>query len=93
MTMVSLQVPDSFKYSYERFESYPGNLVGQNSYVGSINGYTKRLDSAAPKLFATKEVDVDVPFRDLRPSGLGIQFRFLPSLHCANLRSTREGEC
>ena len=78
--MVSLQIPHSFKHSYERFESYPGNLVCQTSYAGSINALLRKLDDAAPKLFVAKDIDIDVPFRDLQPGGQGKKFRPLISL-------------
>ena len=71
--MATLQIPDSFKHSYERHESYPRNLVCQTSYAGAINAFGKRLNSVAPSLFVTEDAATDVPFRDLRPGGQGNQ--------------------
>jgi hypothetical protein len=70
--MDNLQLPDSFKQSYEDLESYPCNLTYQTSYPGAIQAFKERLDKAAPTLFAENDAgDINVPFRDLLPTGQG----------------------
>jgi hypothetical protein len=90
--MGSPQLSDSFRRSYESFESYPRNLVHQTSYLGVIKAYRSRLDIAAPKLLTADDAEVYVPFRDLLPNNQGKFFSRLAHDLSANLRSISEKE-
>jgi hypothetical protein len=71
--MATLQLPASFRQSYQDLEAYPCNLTYQTSYPGAIQAYKDRLDKAAPNLFAENDAgDINVPFRDLLPTGQGV---------------------
>ncbi|OCK89415.1 uncharacterized protein K441DRAFT_644795 [Cenococcum geophilum 1.58] len=73
--MGTLQLPADFQFSYENSVSYPQNLVYRASYLGALQAYTSRLDTAVPKLLVEKDTDADVPFRDFRPTGQGAPFK------------------
>ena len=68
---MSLQISQSFASSIKNFESYPENLIHRATYLSVSRAYRTRLDGIEKKLFATKAADVNVPFRDLKDSGLG----------------------
>jgi len=65
------QIRDDFRTSYFDSESYPENLIYHATYLGAIKSYIERLNDASCRLFTQKD-DVEVPFRDLLPSGQGI---------------------
>ncbi|KAI9767403.1 MAG: hypothetical protein M1839_004507 [Geoglossum umbratile] len=66
----ALQPPGgSFSDSYERYRSYPLNLIYKASYIGALKAHQSRLDTAAPKLFTATDSEIFVPFRDLLPEG------------------------
>jgi len=60
----ALQIPDTFKRSYENFAIYPRNLVQHVSYPAALEAYATRLEDASRTLFVRNEQDVHVPFRD-----------------------------
>lgn len=60
----ALQIPHTFKTSYEEFESYPRNLIQQISYPAALIAYATRLEDASPTLFVHNEQDILVPFRE-----------------------------
>ncbi|KAL1966201.1 hypothetical protein VTN77DRAFT_4753 [Rasamsonia byssochlamydoides] len=70
--MAALPLCDAFKNSYQQLDSYPSNLLYQTTYRGALEAFSRRLDDAAPRLFA-KEEEAFVPFRDLLPSGQGFE--------------------
>jgi len=63
------QLPPSFTSSIRDFNIYPENLVHKTTYLGALNAYRRRLDDIEKKLFVTKDVEVNVPFRDLIGTG------------------------
>ena len=65
------QLPQSFTSSIRDFSSYPENLVHKTTYLGALKTYKARLDDIERKLFVSKDVEVNVPFRDLIDSGPG----------------------
>lgn len=85
--MAFLQLTDSFQHSYENFESYPHELVYQSSYLSTTQAHKARLEDHADRLFTTKDEDINIPFRDLLPTGQGKCLpTFLPDW-CAHLKS------
>jgi hypothetical protein len=82
--MGTLQLPTDFQSSYENSESYPQNLVYRASYLGALQAYTSRLDTAVPKLLVEKDTDANVPFRDFRPTGQGAR-KFSPLVTSTHL--------
>ena len=69
--MGSLQLTDSFQRSYENFESYPSELIYQSSYLNTTQAYKARLDEHTDRLFTARDENINIPFRDLLPSGQG----------------------
>jgi hypothetical protein len=70
--MATVQLPNTlFQRSYERFETYPSNLVYQASHSGALQNYITRLNSAEAKLFLRDGAKIFIPFRDLGSSGQG----------------------
>jgi hypothetical protein len=69
--MGTIQVPDSFKRSYEAFETYPNNLVHQAAYPPALKAYTERLNNSSGILFVQNDTEGDVSFRDLEINGQG----------------------
>lgn len=65
------ELPESFRKSYEEFESYPRNLVYNPSFPATIKAYTLNLDCSAGSVFLHNEGEAHVPFRDLKPEGDG----------------------
>ncbi|RDW57310.1 hypothetical protein BP5796_12760 [Coleophoma crateriformis] len=63
---------DTFKRSYEAFESYPRTLICHTT-KRDADAYVARLASAEPTLFEVDETQIEVPFRDLLPSKQGFQ--------------------
>lgn len=64
-------IPDSFKSSYEAFETYPRKLICQTTYRDAADGYVSRMDTAEQELFVSDECDIEIPFLELLPSGRG----------------------
>lgn len=60
-----LRLPDTFKYSYQKLDNYPRNLIHQTSYPAALKSYFERLEAASPTLFEQDEQDVQVHFREL----------------------------
>jgi hypothetical protein len=76
------RLPESFQRSYGDFESYPRNLICQTTYRDAVGAYAIRLNKAEPTLFLSvdDEDEIEVPFRDLLPSGQG-KYSFKPIYH------------
>lgn len=76
-------IPESFQRSYGDFECYPRKLICQTTYRDAARAYVTRLDNAEGRLFlaAGFEDEIEVPFRDLLPSGQGIFSHNIPSAH------------
>ncbi|KAL8998394.1 MAG: hypothetical protein Q9169_002522 [Polycauliona sp. 2 TL-2023] len=66
-----MQIPDTFKHSYQNFETYPRNICNHNVYLGILQAYANRLDAAASRLLIGSEADALVPFRDLFSASQG----------------------
>jgi hypothetical protein len=66
--MGTLQLSDDFIKSYTEFNSFPLNLVHKATYFGAQQAYVDRLNDTSSRLFTQRD-DVEVPFRDLLPSG------------------------
>ena len=66
-TMATILVADDFRKSCQDFQSYPENIVKQNTitYRHALTTYRLRLDSKAYDLFVDEEHNVDVSFRDM----------------------------
>ena len=71
---MGMQLPATFADSYTEFALYPENLVHKSTYIGGLRSYKILLDDVQSKLFATKDANIVVPFRDLQGSGNGISF-------------------
>lgn len=69
---MGLQLPATFASSYGDYISYPENLSHKSTYAGGLRSYKLQLDAVQSKLFSTKDVNINVPFRDLQQSGNGI---------------------
>ena len=65
-------LPPAFTDAIRSFESYPENLIYRTTYPGVLRTFRTRLDEIQKTLFVTKDADVNVPFRDLLESGLGL---------------------
>ena len=65
-------IPRFFTASVADFASYPENLVHKTTYLGALRSYKTRLDDIAKSLCVTKDVDANVPFRDLTNLGPGM---------------------
>jgi hypothetical protein len=90
--MTALQLPTNFESSYTDFESYPSNLICQTSYLYAVKASKERLDAAAPKLFTSQDGEVEIPFRESLPSGVG-RFPSLADSQCdldANFQDFRK---
>ena len=68
------QLPPWFTSSIRDSGSYPENLEYKSTYPGALKTYKTRLDEIEKKLFVTRDVDVNVPFRDLIGTGPGHSF-------------------
>ena len=66
-TSLGLQVPDAFRTSYSNVTSYPSNLIHKTTYPAALEGFSKRLNKLAPKLFRNDQFIV--PFLEF--SGIG----------------------
>jgi hypothetical protein len=70
-----MNIPPSFVHSYERFESYPRDLVYKSSSSFALEAYKTRLDEAAPKLCVSDDSHSNVPFLDSPlPGGQGERY-------------------
>lgn len=66
------RIPESFQRSYGDFESYPRKLICQTTYREAAGAYVARLDNEESTLFLSiNDEEIEVPFRDLLPSGQG----------------------
>ena len=70
-------LPPAFKDAIRNFESYPENLIYRTTYQGVLRTSRERLDDIKRTLFVTKDANVNVPFRDLLDSGLGLSLSCL----------------
>ena len=59
-----LHLPQSFASSISAFGSYPENLIHRTTYHGVSSAYRNQLDDKDKTLFARKDADINVPFRD-----------------------------
>jgi hypothetical protein len=50
-----MNIPPTFVYSYERFESYPCYPVSRTSSLFALEAYKTRLDEATPKLCVSND--------------------------------------
>jgi hypothetical protein len=64
-TTAQLHIPDAFKNSYLKLDSYPRNLIHQTSYPAALKAHFDRLEVSSPTLFEQDEQYVQVPFREL----------------------------
>lgn len=66
---MGLQLPADFIASYKDFNSYPENSLVKGTYFGALSKQRLRLEDGQRKLFAQKDANVNVPFRDLDATG------------------------
>ena len=59
-----MNVLSEFTDAYQRFSSYPLNVVGKGTYHYASESRHSRLQELAPKLFTRDSKNVDVRFRD-----------------------------
>lgn len=70
--VIAPALPDTFKLSYEDFESYPHNLIYRTSCTAVLKAYQSRLKEASSALFIGEDGEdgaADIPFRDFRGRG------------------------
>lgn len=70
--VIAPALPDSFKLSYEDFESYPHNLIYRTACTAVLKAYESKLKEASQSLFireAGEDGPADIPFRDFRGRG------------------------
>ncbi|KAL2059817.1 hypothetical protein VTL71DRAFT_10201 [Oculimacula yallundae] len=67
--MGTLNLPIDFINSYTKFKSFPLNLVHRSGYFGAQQASIDRLNDVSSRVFTQKDDDVEVPIRDLAPSG------------------------
>jgi hypothetical protein len=75
-TMGSYSLPDIFKASYLKSDSYPENLIHKstNTYPAALKAFKRRLNAVERDLFVDDDAYVEVPFRDLHnSSGQGMK--------------------
>lgn len=67
------RISETFQRSYGDYESYPRSLICETTYRDAAGAYVTRLDNAEPTLVLSvdDEDEVEVPFRDLLPTGQG----------------------
>jgi len=61
--MSELSIDETFKTCYEKFDTYPTNLIYKTSYHTTLERQRKRLTLEESKLFAP-EKHLDIGFRD-----------------------------
>lgn len=59
-----MQLSLSFVRSYEKFESYPRNLIQKSSYPAALEAYANRLTNASATLFTDQDINIHVPVRE-----------------------------
>lgn len=70
-SMMVLQLPSTFVKSIEDFALYPENLVHQTTYHSVLKAYKSQLDDKEKTIFTNKDLNINVPFRDLINSSIG----------------------
>ncbi|KFY80124.1 hypothetical protein V499_01013 [Pseudogymnoascus sp. VKM F-103] len=63
--VIAPALPDSFKLSYEDFESYPHNLIYRTACTAVLKAYESRLKEASSALFIGEDGEdgaADIPF-------------------------------
>ena len=86
------QLPLTFATSVEDFERYPENLVNRTTYPGALKAHKTQLDAIERRLFTTKAVDINVPFRDsigTCPGLFGFEIGELEMLIRSSVRQTQ----
>ncbi|ORY57866.1 uncharacterized protein BCR38DRAFT_448876 [Pseudomassariella vexata] len=68
--MASSCVSNTFQKSWLDMDIYPLNLAHKpaNAYPAALRALQKRFDDASTDMFVADEVDVEVPWRDLKPT-------------------------
>ena len=74
------QPPGKFAASINDFESWPENLVHQETCLAVLKAHKTRLDVVEPKLFTQEAKDINVPFLDLIESGPSTLVSLVPEL-------------